>query len=225
MSFWDYLLPWKAIPKMVDEVKDASTTKGKGKYDSPLGVIGKYGDPFGALLGDNVQNFMHSTIPREANRAMQPWNELHMKYLDPLTMSGVVGKTGTDAAKYKGADLTALALGGTALGMAMGGAGGAGAGGGGAGGGAGGSGTGGSGAPWSQNWGAMDWSDPNTYMQLGQQYGGMMPQGGQQPQQEPPRNPGLPPPMQTSMPRPIGSLGFEEGLEALRSRRYRAPRW
>lgn len=153
MSVWDYVLPWKAIPNMVKDVKDASSLDGKGKdkYDSVFGAIGKYADPAGALLGDKWMDFWHGEIPAKMNQAVRPWNEFHMKYLDPVAMAGGMPKEMEDAAKYKGADVTAAALGATALGMMLGGAAGAG---GGAGGGGAGGGTGGGASsmvnPWQQ---------------------------------------------------------------------------
>lgn len=163
MSFFDYVLPWKAIPNMIKDVKGASSTKGGKKYDSVFGAIGKYADPAGALFGDKWMNFFHGTVPREMNRAIQPWNEFHMKYLDPLAMAGVTPQEMRDVGKYKGADATAAALGATALGM-FSGIGGAGGGGGGSGGGI----------------GSMNWQDPNTYMGL-LQFPGQSPQQDAQP--------------------------------------------
>lgn len=165
MSFLDYVLPWKAVPNMIKDVKKASSMDGKGKYDSVWGAIGKYADPGGALMGDKWMDFFHGKIPREMNRAVQPWNEFHMKYLDPLAMSGVTPDGMRDAAKYKGADVTAAALGATALGMFSGlGAGGSGGGVGGPGGGS----------------GSM-WADPNTYMGLLQSPNQQQPQAGPPP--------------------------------------------
>lgn len=178
MSFWDYVLPWKAIPNMVEDVKKASKTSGKGKYDSVFGAVGKYADPGGALLGDKWMDFFHGTVPREVNRAFQPFMDFNREKLDPIYRFGgkeAVGPEFKNITSTKGGDLNALAaaitFGAGALGGGAGGAGGGGSGGGGF----------GSSMPWNQNWGAMDWSDPSTYMNLYQQYGGMMPQGqGQQ---------------------------------------------
>lgn len=185
MSFWDYVLPWKAIPNMIDDVKDAASTKGKGKYDSVFGAIGKYADPAGAVMGEDVLNFAHGTVPREVNRAFQPFMDFNREKLDPIYRFGgkeAVGPEFKGITSTKGGDLNALAaaitVGAGALGGGAGGAGGSGSG-------------GGFQAPWSQDWGAMDWSNPQTYMQLQQQYGGMMPRGQQQQAQAQPPQQGL----------------------------------
>lgn len=140
MSFWDYVLPWKAIPNMAKDVKAAWSGDGKNRHDSFVGAIGKYADPFGALLGEDVQNFMHGTIPREINRALEPVGKFHRDNLDPIyKVAGDTewGKAITDQGVNKGGDWSALiaaavAGAGAAAGGAAGsasGAGGAGAGG------------------------------------------------------------------------------------------------
>lgn len=188
MSLWDYLLPWKSIPNMIHDVKDASKYTGKDKNASIFGAIGKYADPGGALLGDKWMNFWHGTVPEQVNQSLEPLNKFNRKYLDPIAK--IVPKDSKlqnvpDFVQAKGGDVAAAIsgaiLGGGALlgGMGAGSA---------SGGGAAGSGTA---APSSSggmfNFGQMDWHDPNTYVNLYQQYGGLLNQGQgqQQPQQSP----------------------------------------
>lgn len=144
MSLGDYLLPWKAVPNMIRDVKGTfDDKKGKGRHDSFIGAIGKYADPIGALLGDNWMEFWHEKVPREVNRALEPVGEFHRDYLDPIWIAGGKntdwGKSITDLGTSKGGDFSALiggavvgagALGGAGAGGAGGGAGGAGGGGG-----------------------------------------------------------------------------------------------
>lgn len=173
MSFWDYTLPWKAIPNMAKDVKKAWGTEGKGKHDSFVGAIGKYADPFGALMGEDVQKFAHETVPREVNRALQPVGEFHRDNLDPIyKVAGDTewGKAITDQGVNKGGDWSAIIGGGAIAGTALGGGGAGGAGGGSSGGGLFGGGGG---------------SAQSNYAQL-LRGGGMMPQQ-QQPAGETPQ--------------------------------------
>lgn len=247
MSLWDYLLPWKAIPNMAKDVKKAWEGEGKNRHDSVFGAIGKYGDPFGALMGDNWMEFFHEKIPREVNRAMEPAVQLGHN-LNPLYHYGKSNDSDTlnavhDFGSNKGGDVLAAVLGAVAGGGALLGGAGAGAGGGAGGAGAsafgpyaggyafpGGSSFGGMSAygpyagsyalPASSQLGAgfggsavanglagggaasgaasggasggfsnpfanADWGDPQTYMDLYQQYGSLLPQQQQQQQQQP----------------------------------------
>jgi len=185
MSFWDYTLPWKAIPNMAKDVSKAWKGTGSNRHDSFLGAIGKYADPGGALLGDKWMDFAHGTIPREVNRALEPVGEFHRDNLDPLYKvwgDTKLGKAITDQGVNKGGDWSALITGGVLGAGALGGAGGAAtptpaAPSAGAGSGAGSGTSGGS-------FGSMNWSDPNTYMTLAQN---MPQQGGATAPQETPQ--------------------------------------
>lgn len=177
MNLGDYLLPWKAIPNMVKDVKAASKTKdedGKKNYDSVFGAIGKYADPFGALLGDNWMDFWHGTVPREVNRIGSDFSEFHREKLDPIwRLGGKRAVGGYDGDFYnitdtKSGDISAAILASVLGGMALGGA-------------AGGS-SGGSGFSNPYNFSNMDWTNPQTYTRLQ----GMMPQQQQQMQYQPP---------------------------------------
>jgi hypothetical protein len=150
MNVLDYFLPWKSIPAMIKDVKGTSDAKGKDRHDSVFGSIGKYGDPFGALMGKKWQNFFHGTIPREVNRALEPVGKFHRQYLDPVAMS--LPKDHSlqripDWVQAKGGDASAI-VGGLVAGGAALGAAGAGGGGGGAAGGAAGAGGGGGFGGW-----------------------------------------------------------------------------
>lgn len=179
-SYWyDALIPWKSIPNMAKDVKKAWNGEGKDRHDSFLGAIGKHADPFGALLGEDVQGFLHDTVPREANRALEPVGEFHRDNLDPMyKLFGDTewGKAITDQGVNKGGDWSALITGAVLGGGALAGGGAGGSSGGGA---AGmspygpyasgyqlpaGGGSGGAGA--TPAGGGMNWSDPNSWMQM-----------------------------------------------------------
>jgi hypothetical protein len=195
MSFWDYTLPWKAVPNMAKDVKKAWKGTGKNRHDSFVGAIGKYADPGGALLGDKWMDTFHGKIPREVNRALEPVGEFHRDNLDPLYKvwgDTKFGKAVTDQAVNKGGDWSAVITGGVlGAGALGGGAAGGGAGGsaapaggaGGAGGAGAGGGTSGTSGGSFGNFGSMDWSSPSTYMKFAQN---MPQQGGATAQRETP---------------------------------------
>jgi hypothetical protein len=131
MSFGDYVLPWKAIPNMIRDVKDAG---GKGKdgkknHGSVVGAIGKYADPFGALLGDRWMEFAHERLPTQMNEwgsgiaKHDPFIQLDRKY--GLGQKGSPLRGVSNWAQDRPADTAAIVtgavLGGGALAGAWGG--------------------------------------------------------------------------------------------------------
>ena len=196
MSLGDYLLPWKAIPNMIRDVKDAGGGSKDGEdgkrernHSSVVGAIGKYADPVGALLGDSWMDFWHDRLPTKLNEyasgiaQKDPFIQLDRKY--GLGQKGSPLRGVSNFAEDRPADTTALVLGAIfGGGAALGGAGGGSAGGGASAGGS------------SGGFAGLNWSDPNTYMQLAQ----AMPQQGAQ---QPPPAPPPPPPQHT--PRRMGS--------------------
>lgn len=174
MSLGDYLLPWKAVPNMIRDVKDAGG-KGSG-HKSVVGAVGKYADPFGALLGKNVQEFMHEKIPTQVNESLSgiakkdPMIRFDRKY--GLGQKGSPLRSVSNWAQDKPGDTAAIVTGAILGGGALAGAWGGGA----AGGAGGGAAGGGTAAPAQAGW--------TQYARLGA--GGMQ----QQPQQQQP-----PPPM------------------------------
>jgi len=202
MSFWDYVLPWKAVPNMVRDVKEASDLDGKNKNKSIFGAIGKYADPGGALLGDRWMDFWHERVPERVNEYLQPVGAFHRKYLDPIAMAlpeDHKAQKVADFGENKGGDALAAVLAMYFGGAALGGLSGFGGGGGAGGAGGGGGGFGG------LNFGSMNWSDPNTYMQMAQ----LMPQ---QQQQAPPPPP---PPQQSLLQRPPEAYQKPAGVGSL----------
>jgi hypothetical protein len=138
-----------------------------------VGAVGKYADPFGALLGKNVQEFMHEKIPTQVNESLSgiakkdPFIRADRKY--GFGRKGSPLRSTSNWARDKPGDTTALVLGALAGGSALAGAFGGGAAGGAGGGAAGGGAAGGTAAPAQAGW--------TQYAQMAQ----MMPQGQQQP--------------------------------------------
>lgn len=218
MSIGDYLLPWKAIPNMIRDVKEAGggSKDGKGKegeegskkrqrnHSSVVGAVGKYADPLGALFGDRWMEFFHERLPSQMNEyasgiaQKDPFIQADRKW--GLGRKGSPLRGVSNFAEDRPADTTALVLGsifgGGALAGGMGGGSAGGGGGAAAGGGTSGGGFGGF------NFANMNWQDPNTYMQLM----GNMP-GGQQQQVPPAQQPRpVPRPVRPSGAAPSSSL-------------------
>lgn len=126
MSLGDYLLPWKAVPNMVKDVRATFDGGKKGRHDSFVGAIGKYADPGGALLGDKWMNFAHGTVPREVNRALEPVGQAH-RNVDPIYQFGgknsELGRSITGLGMNKGGDISALITAGVLGAGALGGGG------------------------------------------------------------------------------------------------------
>jgi hypothetical protein len=188
MSLWDYLLPnpLEQFKRAWKETKEAATdVKGKDKHRSVFSGFGRLTDPLSFMLGKDYTDIVHYKIPRAANSAMEPFVQAG-HYGNPVYWYGK--ETDNDQLNWlhdlgnaKGADILATVLGGVAAGGAMGGAGGAG--GAGAGGASGGSAGGASGGSTGGlfDFGSMDWTNPDTYMQFARS----APSGGQQqPQQQ-----------------------------------------
>ena len=172
MNIFEQLFPnpVKAVKGAWQDTKAAFEGTGKRRHDSVLGGFGKLTDPLTFTLGDKYTQLVHGAIPRELNRAMEPAVQFGHN-LNPVYHYGK--QTGNDdlnelhdMGNRKGADIVGLVLGGLFGGSALSGA---------MGGGAGGGSSGGA--------GAMNWQDPNTYIQLAQQ----MPQQQQQPPPSPSR--------------------------------------
>ena len=174
MSFLDYVLPWKAVPNMIRDVKaagggskDDENGKRRRNHGSVVGAIGKYADPAGALLGDSWMNFWHNRLPTKMNEyasgvaQKDPMIQFDRKY--GLGQKGSPLRGVSNFAEDRPADTTAMVLGAIFGGGALLG-------------GAGGAGGGGGTAAGSGN----IWANPNTYMQ----FANAIPQ--QQPQQQPP---------------------------------------
>ncbi len=114
MSVWDYLLPWKAVPNMIKDVKDVAKPSGKNEHGSIVGAIGKYADPGGALLGDRWMEFWHERVPAKVNEYLEPVGEFHRKYLDPIAMAAPEDsklQKVPDFVQAKGGDSVAAVLG------------------------------------------------------------------------------------------------------------------
>lgn len=179
MNLLDYILPWKAIPNMIKDVKEVAKPTGKNKHGSIVGALGKYGDVSGMLLGDNWMNFVHERVPAKVNETLQPVNHMLNK-VDPIRLfapedSKMQGLP--DFVENKGGDSLAAALAAAFGAAALFGGGGAAA--------AGGSSASASPAPASSggmfNFSGADWSDPNTYIRMSK----MMPRQQQGMMQQP----------------------------------------
>lgn len=163
MSIGDYLLPWKAIPNMIRDVKGAG---GKdNKHGSVVGAIGKYADPVGALFGDRWMEFFHERIPSKMNEysssiaRRDPSIQLDRKY--GFGQQGSPLRPVSNWAQNRPADTTAMVVGAVVGGGAIaGGAGSGSAGGGAAGGTAAGGGAGGGGF----NFGSLMGMNPGDLM-------------------------------------------------------------
>lgn len=167
MNLGDYLLPWKAIPNMIKDVKEVAKPSGKNKHGSIVGALGKYGDVAGMLLGDKWMNFVHERIPEQVNETLQPVNHMLNK-VDPIRMfapeDSKLQKL-PDFVENKGGDSLAAALAAAFGAAALFG--------------------GGSAAPTSSggmfDFGSYDWTDPNTYIKMSK----MMPRQQQGMMQQP----------------------------------------
>lgn len=183
MNLGDYLLPWKAIPNMIKDVKEVAKPSGKNKHGSIVGALGKYGDVAGMLLGDKWMNFVHERIPEQVNETLQPVNHMLNK-VDPIRMfapeDSKLQKL-PDFVENKGGDSLAAALAAAFGAAALFGGGGAAAAGGG-------TPMTGSPAPTSSggmfDFGSYDWTDPNTYIKMSK----MMPRQQQGMMQQQPSN-------------------------------------